>query len=273
MLQRTLTALVGIPILVGAVWWGAPWLTLLVLLVGVLSIRELYRLLPPDTGQLPVKLGALWVISLVLGAQAGSGLGNFLIISSGILAAGAFLALLWLIAFYSGPRLSTAGVYLIGGPAYVGFLLAHALALREVGDSADLGRNWLLFALLVTFATDTGAFLVGRGLGRHYLAPSVSPNKTWEGSAGGFACGVAAALALGLVLDLAVPRWQQGIVGATVGVVAQWGDLFESKLKRISNVKDAGSIIPGHGGILDRLDSVLLSVPAVYYLIVTVFEP
>jgi phosphatidate cytidylyltransferase len=264
---------VGIPVLVGAVWWGAPWLTLLVLLVGVLGIRELYRLVPPETGQLPGSLGALWVISLLLGAQAGSGLGDFLIISFGILAAGAFLALLWLIAFYSGPRLLTAGVYLIGGPIYVGFLLAHTLALREVGHGADLGRNWLLFALLVTFATDTGAFLVGRCLGRHYMAPGISTKKTWEGSAGGFACAVVVALALGLVFDLAVPWWQQGIVGATVGVVAQWGDLIESKLKRISKVKDAGSIIPGHGGILDRLDSVLVSVPVVYYLLVMVFEP
>ena len=273
MLQRTLTALVGVPVLVAAVWWGAPWLTLLVLLVGVLSIRELYRLLPPGTGPLPVTLGALWVISLLLGAQAGSGLGNFLVISAGILAAGAFVALLWLIAFYSGPRLSAAGVYLIGGPVYVGFLLAHILSLREVGDGTDLGRDWLLFALLVTFATDTGAFLVGRGLGRHPMAPSISPNKTWEGSAGGFAFGVVVALALGLVFDLAVPWWQQGIIGAIVGVVAQLGDLFESKLKRISNVKDTGSIIPGHGGILDRLDSVVVSVPVVYYLLVTVFEP
>jgi len=273
LLQRTLTALVGIPVLVGAVWLGAPWLTLLVLLIGVLSIGELYRLLPPGMGSLPVTLGALWVISLLLGGQTGSGVENFLIISSGILAGGAFVAVLWLIALYSGPRLPTAGVYLIGGPVYVGFLLAHALALREVADGADLGRNWLLFALLVTFATDTGAFLVGRSLGRRYLAPSISPNKTWEGCAGGFACGVAAALALGLVIDLAAPRWQQGIVAATVGVVAQWGDLFESKLKRISSVKDAGSIIPGHGGILDRMDSVLVSVPAVYYLLVTVFEP
>ena len=105
------------------------------------------------------------------------------------------------------------------------------------------------------------------------MAPSISPNKTWEGSLGGFVSAVVAAGALGLVLDLEIEVWQQLVIGAVVGVVAQWGDLLESKLKRIADVKDAGSIIPGHGGLLDRLDSLLFTLPAVYYLIVTVFVP
>ena len=90
---------------------------------------------------------------------------------------------------------------------------------------------------------------------------------------GGFVSAVAAALVLGLVFDLGIPAWQQAVIGAVVGVVAQWGDLLESKLKRLADVKDAGSIIPGHGGSLDRLDSILLTLPAVYFLLVTVFAP
>lgn len=105
------------------------------------------------------------------------------------------------------------------------------------------------------------------------MAPSISPNKTWEGSVGGFVSAVVAALVLGQVLGLNIAVWQQAVIGAVVGVVAQWGDLLESKLKRIADVKDAGSIIPGHGGLLDRLDSLLFTLPAVYYLIVTVFVP
>tara|TARA_B100000315_G_scaffold247708_1_gene276779 strand:- start:425 stop:1243 length:819 start_codon:yes stop_codon:yes gene_type:complete len=272
LLHRTISALVGIPIVVGAIWWGAPWLTVLVAVVAVLGIREAYRLSPPGIGPLPFGLGALWAIALVLGAQAGSGLSSFLTISSGFMAAGAFIALLWFIAFYSGGRYLVAGIFLVGGPVYVAFLLGHSLPLRELGDGG-LGRNWLLFALLVTFATDTGAFLSGRLLGRHAMAPGISPNKTWEGSAGGLVWAVLAAVALGLILDLAIPRWQQGIIGATVGVVSQLGDLFESKLKRISQVKDAGGMVPGHGGILDRLDSVVVSVPVVYYFLATVFKP
>ena len=286
MLQRSLTALVGIPILVGAIWLGAPWLTVLVVAVGLATIWELYRMTPAGVGPLPIVLGAAWVLAMLSGAQAASGRDNFLIISGGVLAAGSFVALLWFIAFYRGDdsvgnkNIPIGLGYLILGPIYVGFLLAHALMLREITGSgaeiegtSDFGRSWLLFALLVTFSLGTGAYLVGRAVGRRPMAPSISPNKTWEGSLGGFASAVAAALVLGLVFDLGVPAWQQAMIGGVVGVVGQWGDLIESKLKRIADLKDASSIIPGHGGLLDRLDSVLLTLPAVYYLIVTVFVP
>lgn len=294
MLQRSLTALVGIPVVVGAIWLGAPWLTVLVLAAGVAGIGEFYRLTPAVIGPLPLVLGAAWAVALLSGAQAASGRDNFLIISGGVMAAGSFAALLWFIAFYRGSGAALTGnylagfCYLLGGPVYVGFLLSHALMLRELTNtsvigfgltgvelagSADLGRSWLLFALLVVFATDTGAYLVGRSVGRRQMAPSISPNKTWEGSLGGFVSAVAAALVLGLVLDLGIPAWQQAVIGGVVGVVGQWGDLIESKLKRIADMKDAGSIIPGHGGLLDRLDSILLTLPAVYYLVVNVFVP
>ena len=273
MLLRTLTALVGLPVILAAVWWGNPWLTILVLLIAAQGIREAYNLLPPGTGPLPVTLGILWVAALVLGSQAASGLNNFLIISGGILAAGSFVSFLWLVAFYNGGRYLIAVVYLAGGPLFAGFLLAHTLALRNIGETSDVGRDWLLLALLVIFATDTGAFLVGRAVGRHRMAPNVSPNKTWEGAAGGLVWAVVAAVVLGLVFDVSPPGWQLALIGATVGVLSQWGDLLESKVKRLSDVKDAGSIIPGHGGILDRLDSVVIAIPAVYYLLATVFEP
>ncbi len=273
MLQRTLTALVAVPVIIAVIWFGAPWLAVLVLVAAALGIRELFHLLPPETGPLPTALGVLWAVAMVLGAWVASDLHSFLIISAGILAAGAFAGLLWLVAYYSGGRALAASLYLLAGPVYVGFLLAHSLMLREVGDSGNLGRDWLLFTLLAVFATDSGAYLIGRVFGRHAMAPNISPNKTWEGSLGGLACAVAAAIILGLLLDLGVPRWQQVVIGAAVGVVAQWGDLLESKLKRLSNAKDAGSIIPGHGGVLDRLDSLLVSIPVVYYLLATVFEP
>lgn len=294
MLQRSLTALVGIPVLVGAIWLGAPWLTVLVLAAGVFGVWELYRMTPANVSPLPVVLGAAWVLALLSGAQAASGRDNFLIISGGVIAAGSFASLLWFIAFYGRDGATRGGsfpagfCYLMGGPFYVGFLLAHALMLREITGPvivsrglpgletnviADLGRNWLLFAILVTFATDTGAFVVGRTMGSRPMAPSISPNKTWEGSLGGFASAVAAALALGAAFNLGIPAWQQAVIGGVVGVVGQWGDLMESKLKRIADVKDAGSIILGHGGLLDRLDSILFALPAVYYLVATVFVP
>ena len=273
MLPRVLTALVGTPILLALVWWGGAALAALVVLAGALSIREFYRLSPPDTGPLPIALGIVLTTALIVGASAASGPLNLLIVSGGIWVSGAFLALLWMVAFHSGGQRLTAAVYLLAGPVYVGFLLGHSLALRGLDGGGNLGRDWLLLAILVTFATDTGAYFTGRMLGRRLLAPTVSPGKTWEGSAGGFVAAVAAALAVGLVFNLAIPLWQVGVIGAVVGVAAQLGDLLESKLKRIAGVKDAGNLFPGHGGILDRVDSIVISVPAVYYLVATVFTP
>lgn len=267
MRRRVLTALVGIPILVGAVWWGGIWLTLLVLAAALLGLREIYRLTPPGVGPLPLALGALWVAALVLAGQAAADPSELLLASVGV-----FLGLLWVIAFYRGSRVPATLAYLAGGALYIGFPLAHALALRHLGDGDALGRSWLLFALLVTFAVDTGAFFIGRSVGRHRMAPGISPGKTWEGAVGGFLCAVVVALALAQLLELRVALWQAGAIGVVVGVVAQVGDLFESKLKRLSQVKDSGSIIPGHGGILDRLDSLLAAIPCVYYLAVVVFE-
>ena len=296
MLPRVLTALVGLPVLAAAIWYGSPWLTLLVLTTAALGVGEFYRLTPPGVGPLSAGLGTLWVAAMVLGAQATGSAGGFLLVSAIVWAAGAFVALLWLIGLYrepvasdqrsvNGHRAPAAGhwllatAWLLAGPLYVGFLLSHALPLREVGQATDgagdMGRLWLLLTVLVTFAADTGAFLVGRTVGHRVIksgmAPRISPAKTWEGAVGGFVAAVAAAVALGLLFGLDVLWWQAAVIGATVGIVAQCGDLLESALKRMSNVKDAGSIIPGHGGILDRLDSIVFSLPAVYYLVTIAF--
>ena len=247
----------------------------------MVAVREFYQMTPVGVGRLPVSLGAVWVTALLLGAQFASGRDNFLVISGWVIVAGSFVALLWFIAYYqpgmlTKHRRSVIGlVYLILGPVYVGFFLATGLLLREFNSegSLDLGRSWLLFALSITFASDTGAYVTGRAIGKRLMAPNISPNKTWEGSVGGFSSALGAALILGFLLGLGITAWQQAVIGGVVGVVAQWGDLVESKLKRIADVKDSSSIIPGHGGLLDRLDSILLALPAVYYLRVTVFAP
>lgn len=267
----------GIPVLVAAVWFGAPWLAIFVALVAVQGVRELYQLRPNGIPPLPAVLGVIWAVALVVGAQGSSSLDNFLVISFIILAVGAVACLLWLIAYYTSGKTLIAYFYLAGGPIYVGFFLAHALALREItgitGESGEAGRDWLLVILLIVFATDTGAYLVGKTFGSRPMAPVLSPGKTWEGAAGGFFFALMIALVAGYAFDLANPRWQHIVIGACVGIIAQFGDLFESKLKRLSNVKDTGSIIPGHGGVLDRLDSVVVSIPLVYYLLATVFKP
>ncbi|MCI0800301.1 MAG: hypothetical protein J4N89_15940 [Chloroflexi bacterium] len=143
----------------------SPWLTILVFLLAVRGILELYRMVPPNAGPLPAVSGAFWVAALVLGAQAASGLTSFLLISAGVWSIGAFLATLWFIARYTGGRYPIAGIYLLAGPIYVGFLLAHSLVLREVDGGGEIGPSWLSFAVLAAFANDTGAFYTVRRSG------------------------------------------------------------------------------------------------------------
>ena len=160
--------------------------------------------------------------------------------------------------------------WLLASLAVAGFLAA-GLALREGDD----GLAWLTYAILLTFASDTAAYAVGRLVGRHRLAPTISPSKTWEGAIGGIigAAAVSAVFAWFVELDT-LPLIAATLLGAGLSVLGQLGDLTESWLKRKAGVKDSGNLLPGHGGILDRLDSLLPILPAVfvYVTIVTTME-
>lgn len=148
------------------------------------------------------------------------------------------------------------------GFCYITLPLA-ALGLTRLGDA---GLQWVALAFLATFATDTGAYAVGRAIGRRKLAPSISPGKTWEGAIGGLLGAAGATVALVHLLDGIESRvWPALALGLAIGVAAQAGDLLESKLKRVAGAKDSGRLIPGHGGLLDRLDSLVPVFPLVYY--------
>ena len=139
--------------------------------------------------------------------------------------------------------------------------LTTGLALRESDD----GLAWLAYAILITFASDTAAYAVGRLIGRHKLAPSVSPGKTWEGAAGALVGAMAVSAAFALIIELDnLPIVNAVLLGAALSVIGQLGDLGESWLKRKAGAKDSGSLLPGHGGVLDRLDSLLPILPAVF---------
>ncbi len=256
---------------VAAIWFGPPWLTLLGLLGGSIAIFETYRLAPDGVGRMPLALGVLAVLALALTAEAASGKADYLAASGIALAVWTLVAALWFIACYSGERPVAAFLLLLLGPVYAGFMLGHGLAIHDIasslGGEENLGRNWLLFTLAGTSASDTGAYAVGRLIGRRRMAPRVSPGKTWEGAAGGFAASVGAMLAVGALLGLGVELWEYAVVSLVVAIMAQAGDLAQSSLKRAANVKDSGSIMPGHGGLLDRIDSILFALPAVYYLL------
>ena len=177
------------------------------------------------------------------------------------MAGGLLLLLVPYISVARSSRFLKGWLLAAGGPLYLGFTLSYVLLLREL----EQGTQWLVLALFSAFATDTGAFFVGRAFGRHRMAPRISPGKTWEGAAAGLLAGIATALLLDTLFGLPLIFLEAALVGLGASLAAQGGDLVESALKRYVGAKDTGRLIPGHGGVLDRLDSVVLSLVLVYY--------
>jgi phosphatidate cytidylyltransferase len=263
--KRFLTALWGIPLLAAAVWFDEPlpWLTILVALWGMLAVTEFYRLgekikLTPLT-----YFGLLWTLLFIISPQ----LNNEYLTPPILLASGVVLSLIWIVVRRRENAFSS-WAWTIGGILYVGFLLSYFVSLRGLED----GRNWVFLAILVTFASDTVAYFVGRALGKHKLAPAISPGKSWEGTIAGFIGAIIIALLFTLPTPLQLPigYGQAVVLGFLVSLFGQLGDLAESLLKRNTGVKDSGSLLAGHGGFLDRIDSVVFAGVVVYYYVVWV---
>jgi phosphatidate cytidylyltransferase len=173
-----------------------------------------------------------------------------------VAAAALGLAIEWLMLCRLPTARGGGALLRMAGIAYVALAAAGLVLLR--GDSAA-GRANVLFLVLIVWAGDIGAYLVGRMLGGPRLAPRISPGKTWSGAAGGLLAAIGVGLAAAPFLADAVSGWRTALVSAVIGIVAQAGDLLESFVKRRLEVKDSSQLIPGHGGLFDRLDGVLSS--------------
>lgn len=257
---RVLSALIGVPILVAVVWFGEPWFSLGVALVAGLAAREFFHLASQTGGQPLTWLGVLGSLAFVAnGYQEGS-------YSMPLLALAVILPLMLLLGRRPLAGAFAAWAWTLAGTLYVGFLLSYFPLLRQL----EGGREWVLFTVFTVFACDTSAYFVGRWLGRRPFFSAISPKKTWEGAVGGAIGALVAALVLWALLRLSV-GWPQALfLGVLLTLFAQIGDLTESMLKRSAGIKDAGHLIPGHGGMLDRLDSLLFPVVIVYYYVVWV---
>lgn len=251
--QRVASAIIGVPVILLLILVGGNWYVAMVAAALVVASLEFSH----------PRLGWTHRLSLLAAAFCAA------------IAGGAHVGVEWILWFLAGAILLTLVVSLvpfdagrmlsdwlwtIGGVLYVGFLGSFIVLLRDIDD----GRDWVYLALLSTFAVDTTAYFTGRAFGRHALAPAISPKKTIEGFVGGYAGGFAAVLLLNYFLGLRIEAWQAIVLGLLLPAAATAGDLVESGIKRSMQIKDASELIPGHGGVLDRLDSVLFTFTLTY---------
>ena len=255
---RVLSAIVGIPVLVFLVWASAFTTEFLAAAVTAIALYEFCRLgpapMPLAILLLTVAGGLTFVVNAALGA----------VYTFPLVTAAVILPLLVTVLLPRDQRSSVLWAWSVAGMLLIGWTLSLAVLLRL----HDHGREWALLALGLTFAVDSAAYFFGRAFGKRKLAPTISPGKTWEGSIAGFAAGGVVAALLVTVFGLGLPWYQAALLGLVMSIASQLGDLAESMMKRGAGAKDAGVAVPGHGGLLDRLDSLIPSF-AVLYCFVT----
>ncbi len=255
--SRVLITIVGVPVVLYLVYLGDWWLFGLAAFAALIALHEFYvmaRSLRPL-----VLAGYAGALAALLGAELGGPewmLGGFMLT----------LVLAFLLYGIAETRQSATVTMssTVLGVAWIALGLGHLLLLR---DFPEHGRLAVFTVLLAVFADDTAAYLIGRLLGRHKLAPSLSPGKTWEGFAAGTLAAIAVAFFALYEQDfLSIP--ESIALGAAVALAGAAGDLFESALKRDLQVKDSGQLLGGHGGMLDRIDSLLFASVAAFYVVI-----
>lgn len=259
MLTRTVVSLVLAPVTLGILFYAPPPLfTLTVLAVALVAFFEYLQLVP----LLQDRNRQFWLLGLATAVILGCSIEpeSFAPLRICLVLAAAFLTTTTQVLFTAsspGQALPVAAASFFG-LVYIPLFLALLVPVRfAAGDS---GRTAILFLLLVTWAGDTGAYLIGRLVGRHKLAPSISPAKTIEGAV----AGVGFSLCVGLLFSALVSSRWGWVAAIAFNIAGQCGDLFESMLKRGAGVKDSSRLIPGHGGLLDRIDSLLFCCPLLF---------
>jgi phosphatidate cytidylyltransferase len=258
LISRVLVAVVGLPIVLGAVWLGGWWLFTLVAVAAVVAVHEFVTMARPLRPLAPAAY--IGTVLALIGAEKG----GVTWMLAGFLTC--FLVGFALNAISTTRAAATAAIgSTVMGAAWIGLGLGHLILLRGMHVQPRL----LAFTVLLTvFAADTFAYFGGRIFGQHKMAPALSPGKTWEGFAVGSIVGIFVSfVALYQDRDHYLTMWQAVVLGLVVVLAAAAGDLFESMLKRDMQVKDTGSLLGGHGGVLDRVDALLFASAAAFYLV------
>jgi phosphatidate cytidylyltransferase len=274
--QRLLSAALLLPLMVVLVWWSVWSVAATVVLATIAGLLELYSAFRQG-GFHPrtlVGIGSALALIAAIGFQPIAAFDLLLPVVT-------FIIVVSLVAELAYPQLPGSlpswGLTLAGA-FYLAWLLSHFILLRSLNVPAlhdsiftqlgiQPGVAWIYYACAITWLQDTSAYFVGRSFGRHKLAPILSPKKTWEGAAGGMLGAILTGVVGVLLLGLPITLLQGALLGLVGGIVGPLGDLSESLIKRQVGLKDAGNLIPGHGGILDRADSLLFTIPILYYMI------
>ena len=270
---RFITSLCGIPLVGAVIWFGEPYFTIFIAIWSLLAVIEFYHL----TNILKViplaVFGAIWTLLFIIirNPQLQTLVQSHIsldLLYPLMITAGVVISLVILLSLKPKQGAFNNWAWAFAGILYIGWLLSYILELRGLGN----GRSWVFLVLFATFGSDSAAFFIGRAIGKHKLAPTISPNKTWEGAIGGLLGAVIISLLFLLPtpvqLSTSLTWWQTVILGLLISIFGQLGDLVESLLKRNVGVKDSGKLIPGHGGLLDRMDSIVFAVVVVYYWVI-----
>jgi phosphatidate cytidylyltransferase len=266
-LKRWITGLAALPFLIFLVYFGEVSFVFLIGLACILSLREYFHIVfstERRTLSSPIVWWGYGVSLLILASAFTDGLtGVVLFVAFNLLVVGLFSVFI----YKSNPLVGNIIQKQLQGIVYIPVLLSFLVLIRREPD----GVTWIFYLLAIIFAGDISAYYVGSYLGRHKLNPAVSPGKTIEGAIGGLAANLLTGAA-GIIFFRPDLSWPIGIVFfLAVGIAGQVGDLFESELKRSSDIKDSGGLLPGHGGFLDRIDALLFASPVAYLFIVLIF--
>ncbi len=272
-LQRVLVALIGIPLMLGAAIAGGMWFFLLAQIIAVGVIYEFYKLAEKKQTQPHYIIGLAGMTGMliffayrsladVFGLQYEISEAFDFIMTTGLFFV--LLSIVYELYRRKGSAFLNIGVTMFG-VVYVGIGMGTFLGLRELFDSGAI----IILILISIWICDTAAYLGGKAIGKHKLYTSVSPNKTVEGAVFGLIFAIITAIACKYIFMGELALRDAAVIGLIVGIVGQVGDLAESMLKRDVGVKDSSAFFPGHGGFLDRFDSILFVSPAVYLYVMT----
>ncbi len=253
MTTRIAVALIASSIIILPIWFGGPLYTLAALIIALSGGYEFYELLTKGGYHPAPFLGLVWIAALVL-----CGLQPDLALQSTVISAG--FAITFVYAFFQHETPISTWLATSVVAIYLGLTMAQVQAMRLLPD----GLWWLVLGLWITWTNDTAAYFVGSTLGRRKLWPRLSPKKTWEGTIAGWLCAAVGGGVVVALLPLPLSIASGVAIGFFGGVLGLLGDLSISVLKRQVGVKDSGKLFPGHGGMLDRLDSILFVLPFVY---------